>query len=321
MKLTYSQIAAFLKCRKSWQYAYVDNITPRVDVPHLQLGTLVHVYLENKLVDNDGIKAVNQKFEEYINSRRMFDEEIKMYRQTMEHSIDIGERAYQNFIKRYQVLKGYVEYRFDIPIIEGVNLVGKIDAVVKDLKTKTLWILDHKTRKTFQSTENEELNLQNAIYQKALAIEGIQTIGSICHQIYNEMPSVPTVNKNGTMSKALIKTDWQTYSQYLAYAGLDQADYQEMQAKLENVEFFNFLKAYRNETELENTWNEIIIPTAKEILETEEFIRSLSVWNCQGCRYRDLCLTELRGIDSEYLREHNFISNSYMSQYEDSKNA
>lgn len=319
LKITYSQIAAYLKCKKAWKYAYLDNLAPRVDRPALQLGTLVHTYLEAALKDESPRAAVQNKTEKYFKTRQFFDNELSLY-MDLEHKANlIGERAYENLIKDYKVLSSeLVEYQFTHNISDRIVLVGKVDAVVRHKRTNTNWILDHKVRGTFQSQENEELNLQNAVYQAVLMKQGIETVGSIGHQIFNDLPKIPKLNKDGTMSRAACKTDWQTYERSLLECNLNPNDYIEMKSKLDENIFFNYLLAYRNQTELENIWEEIVLPTIDSIAHDVDFTRSLSVWNCQTCQFKELCLESLRGIDTEYTLKHNFVQNTYMEQYNES---
>lgn len=321
LKVTYSQIAAYLKCKKAWKYSYLDNLAPRVDRPAMQLGTLVHTYLEYAL-KNDSVmcypdEAVDEHLNEYFNSRKMFDEELRYYSEDLGKKAKvIGQRAYENLTKDYEVISPkLVEYNFNYHISDSIIFVGKVDAVVRHKRTNTNWILDHKVRGTFQSEENEEFNLQNAVYQAVLMKEGIETVGSIGHQIFNDLPKIPKLNKDGTMSKAACKTDWETYKKSLLECSLDPLDYLEMKSKLDEVSFFNFLLAYRGKDELNNIWEEIVLPTIDEIAHGTDFTRSLSVWNCQSCQFKDLCLEQLRGQDTSYLLEHNFVTNTYMDQY------
>ena len=36
-----SQLQSFMSCKQKWKYAYIDNLTPRVDRAYLTIGKLI----------------------------------------------------------------------------------------------------------------------------------------------------------------------------------------------------------------------------------------------------------------------------------------
>ena len=109
------------------------------------------------------------------------------------------------------------------------------------------------------------------------------------------------------MSRALIKTDWETYKAALLEAGLNPDDYLDMAEKLSTVEFFRPAKEYRTLDMVRRVWKEVIGLTAREIRRsTKIVVRNLGQRTCNGCAYRQLCLAELGGEDTEYIRETHY---------------
>lgn len=324
--ISYSQIASFLACRKKWHYEYVRELAPRITSAPMQLGTLVHADFEARLREESSEEALTKILNAYFTSREMFDEEIDYARALADKATILGERAYDRFIEKYEPIihptlgKLMVEHGFKIPVIDDYYMVGTIDTVVRERATGANWIVDHKVRKQLQPVENEEVNLQMATYQGAMLKEGIETVGSISHQIYHDLPSIPKRNQNGSFSKADIRSDWPTYREAVVAAGLNPEDYMDMAAKLATKEFYRESKAYRNYMELDNTWNEILLPTIREMINTTPYpTRAMSVWNCIGCRFRGLCTDELRGVDVEYTLKHEFVRNTYLDKYREEK--
>lgn len=325
-QISYSQIASYLSCKRKWYYEYVRELAPRVTSKPMQLGTLVHAYLEASLKGSpvDGPGAIEDKIHEYFTTRDMFDEEKQFTRELGTKAAMIGFRAYERFIEIYEPINygahgKLVEYAFNIPTVDEKSFVGTIDAVVRERATDAIWVVDHKIRQQLQPIENEMVNLQMVSYQYALKKDlGIESVGSISHQIFHELPKVPKTNQNGSMSKTDIKTDWETYRNAVVDAGLNPSDYHDMAIKLSTKEFYRESKAYRSYTEIENTWIEIIEPTIMDIIDTKDrFTRNLSIWNCIGCKFQDLCLEELRGVDVDYKLQHEFVRNSYLDKYKE----
>ena len=103
------------------------------------------------------------------------------------------------------------------------------------------------------------------------------------------------------MSRALIKTDWETCKAALLEAGLSPDDYLDMAEKLSTVEFFRPAKEYRTLDTVRRVWKEVVEPTAREIRRsTKIVVGNLGHRICNGCAYRQLCLAELGGEDAEY---------------------
>ena len=196
--------------------------------------------------------------------------------------------------------KPLVETKLVIPMPGWKGFVSIIDWVARDKKTNMTWTIDHKFRKQLQPDEAEEFNLQAAIYQFVEKTCGIHTIGSMTNQILMKLPSQPKQNKDGSMSRTKISTDWPTYELALINAGLDVLNYLDMKDKL-NVEFLRQSYAYRNETEVNNIWHEIVESTSSEILLGRVPIRNQTFMNCRSCWMKDYCMEELRGGDLDWL--------------------
>jgi hypothetical protein len=180
--------------------------------------------------------------------------------------------------------------------------------VVREKATGMLFLWDYKVRTQLQPEDDEEVNFQFAVYQRILRVDyGVNVVGSICAQVFNELPKEPKLNQNGSMARTDIKTDWPTYSAALVANGLDPNDYLDMKDKLNGKEFWRLSKAYRKPAELEAVWNEIVLPAVKEMASTKTpMTRTMSAWNCKGCNFRNLCLEGMRGGDVDYI-----IANDY----------
>lgn len=187
----------------------------------------------------------------------------------------------------------------DLPPFRG--FMGVVDWVARHKPTDRVFVIDHKTRQQMRPPEVEETNLQKAIYQYMLRQNGIETDGSAIMQIWHEPPRQPKVNKDGQLSRAKIRTTWESYAKAVLDAGFDVDSYAEMEAKCNPIEdFFRFSFAYRTREEVDGTWALVARPRARrivELLEDDEIIprRALGSMDCERCWARETCLEGLRG--------------------------
>lgn len=335
MGVNQSQIAAFAGCRWKWGKAYVQHLVPRRTRPVMYLGTMVHAGLDAALrgyldAQSLGVAdpsypgamamtgSIETKVEEYFAKHELWDEEKEATLADAEKAKALAIRAYWYFIERYEpvYIGGVpaVEFRMrrDLYGFEKYDhFHGTADAVVRERATGQQFLMDWKVRGTLQPHEDEEVSLQMAAYQDILVVDyGLNIVGSLCFQIFNELPRIPKLTTKGEMSRADLKTDWPTYKQAVIDAGLDPEDYLDMVPKLEAKEFFRLSKAYRTRRETTGVWLAEIQPVIVAMdsyVDAGDLYRNLSAWNCKNCNYRHLCLETLRGGDVEYIESTDFM--------------
>jgi len=179
------------------------------------------------------------------------------------------------------------------------------------IRRRGILCTDFKFRKTLASDDTEQFNLQNTIYIKAAAKLGIACTGTMTYQHLNTPPSIPSLTTKGTVSRAKIKTDWNTYAQFCRDNDLDPADYaDEMIPKLAEIEWSKKTIEYRNNDTIKNIWNRVIVPSAYSIsAKRSKIIPCMFPMNCTiMCDYAGLCQADLRGYDLEYIKQSLFIS-------------
>ena len=322
--LSFSQISTYLRCRQGWWYTYQENLVPRMDARPLSLGSAVHIGLATALREHhygrmlveDGVrKGVESWKEQELAREDLFEEEIEATHQVATDAEQIAIRTLRKLpIDEWETVIDpagipMIEYYFTILLKGWGGFHGYIDWVGWHKPTDQIWLVDWKVRKSFQPHEAEEVNLQNAAYQYAIfQVLRKLPVGTITFQISDKPPAKPRLNKDGTMSRALIKTDWETYKAALLEAGLNPDDYLDMAEKLSTVEFFRPVKEYRTLDTVRRVWEGIIEPTAREIRSNKIVVRNLGHRTCNGCAYRQLCLAELGGGDAEYIRETHYRS-------------
>ena len=340
-----SQLQSFMSCPKKWAYGYVENLTPRVERPYLSVGKLCHKGMETVMkykwehereqgwcrenALREGIFAIMGEWSEYMNSNCFLAEEIPAQEQIQEDAIKVFSQAFWEFdIDKYEVLtvckKGVempaVELHFLVPCKGSKGLHGYIDAILRDKTTGFTWCTDYKFRKSISPDEDEEVNIQNAVYAYACKKMGIEITGTMTWQHVNTPAADPSILKNGTFSRAKIKTTWQHYAECVSNAGGDPEEYrEEMEPKLADIEWFRPTYEYRNEETVKRMWTQVVEPTSMEVNRhhnqklavSNKYAKRVYPWNCKMCQYRQLCQAELRDYDvgaikaAEYVvREH-----------------
>jgi hypothetical protein len=328
LDLSYTQIAEFLCCRYRYELRYGLGIRPRLREEAPSIGDLVHRIVADELWRQATGEA--PPFTQTVEERWQFE-------QLRSFPFEVGSEAHNAYLSRLEGMRvdargiaaraigslDFERYRTviweDQPMIErtlrtgsGIparwdTYVGILDWVVEDRQSGGIWLIDFKVRKTLRSMQQEETNLQLASYQFLLSEIGIQTTGSIALQIKAEPPKRPAVNKDGSLSRARIATDWPTYLACLQERGLDPDEYLEMRDKLD-VEFVRSDPVYRKPAEYHAAWWDIIVPAAQELGRIgRASYRSLGSISCQFCDYAALCLEDLRGGDTDGIIRRDFV--------------
>lgn len=327
-----SQIQTFLSCKKKWKYNYIDNIKPRVDRAYLTIGKLCHRGMQiamMKIWEGEdwtsarvhGKNAIRDKMDEYIRSTPFLEEELAEVYQLKEDAIDIFNQAFFEFEPwKYEVLTmrksrqniPALELHFVVPCAGSRGLHGYIDAILKDKETGSVWCTDYKFRKSLSPDEDEDYNIQNAVYAYACEKMGVNITGTMTWQHVNTPAAEPKVNKNGTISTVKIKTTWEKYAEFCALHGQDPEKYRDaMEEKLAEIEWCRATYEYRNKETIEKIWGTCVVPVSLEIRHAfkanYDHFPSLYPWNCKMCQYQSLCQAELRGYDTKAILDREYV--------------
>ncbi|MHA1225185.1 MAG: PD-(D/E)XK nuclease family protein [Candidatus Hodarchaeales archaeon] len=303
--VSWSEIQTWSTCRQKWFWAYDVGIVPKKIERAPSVGSCGHVAIAAVLRGEDWMQAVDGWLKRELNRRPLFDEEKEEIQAIADLIRNIIPRYLDHYHDDFKPV--LVEHGFEIPI-RGIKirLIGYWDAVVQG-KDGHLWLLEHKFPQTkFRTEEQLDLDGQIGTYQYAAHRLGFSIVGTIYNQILSRLPAVPKINKDGSVSKATIYTDWQTYRNFIIEQGLDPSDYQEMEGKLADFKFFQRNYIYRPKAEIRafardmerRIWD--MRKSKKHIYRNESFI------TCGRCPYRELCLESLKGGDINYIIENQF---------------
>jgi len=323
---SYSQVADYLFCRYRWALGYPRRITRYAPVRPLDFGSATHAGLEAGLLAHavkaswkEILRRADQGVQSWLKAwvkdrggnKQVNETERLEIARIAEQGAVLTARTLEWFdLPRWSILKfkgkPAVEVELQVPMPGWKCYRCFIDAIAKDRRDGGTWILNWKTSGSFWDEEADAANLQATAEQAIVSMHGISAAGSCTTMLRSEPPKEPSVNKDGSMSRARIATDWPTYEAALKRHRLKPADYvEEMKPKLD-VEFFRMVKTYRGKEEITTAWNSIIVPTAAEMLTqkpkswpTQQ--RILTKRGCPGCWARAFCLAELRGEDTDFL--------------------
>ena len=337
-----SQINCFLACRRRWHYSYCEGLRQKRERDYLTVGKLCHAGMEAAMrkrwdwamkgADPDlqdlievGTAAVTRMWDEYMEVTDFLDEELPEQQELLARALDVFEEALEEFdplrwmpvtVARDGEPIPALELHFCVPCAGSQSLHGYIDAILHDLETGQVWCVDYKFRRTLAADDDERFNLQNAVYMMACRQMGIDVAGTMTWQRYNTPSAVPKFNRDGSVSRSKIKCTWPRFRRFLEEAGLDPADYSEMEGKLADVEMSRATREIRSDEMIDLVWAEIVEPASRTIGSASELgmlwsIPSMDPWTCRLCSFQSLCQAELRGYDTDYIRETEYTLRSH----------
>lgn len=311
-----SRVKTFNRCPKEYEYKYIENLSPKRKVRPLFLGSWVHACLETHYRDGDWRIGHGEYVEQW---NKLFDEE----KQALANGRGKAGLPLPTVVER--IMKSYLWYyredhfkpymieqilEVETPLkVDGKRFVfkGRLDLIMEDTDDGTFWLWDHKTAGTIpQPTSFHGMDPQLMLYPWAAKIQyGIDIAGIYYNYVRSKPPSVPQLNKDGSISKRKVSTDYPTLYRFLKTNGFNPQEFahilRPMQTKSE------FLRRYKLPREPFVT-KEILLDTlsvVKRIDETKRFTRSISR-DCVRCSYHDICRSELNGFDTTMMRETYF---------------
>lgn len=325
-----TQLQAYLSCPRRWSYSYVEGLRPRTERPYLTAGRLIHRGFEAAMrlradgcedveaMVNAGLLAIKEEAEEHA---------LQFEGQSVEVLSDAAREACEVFCEalpefdptRWDVMRvggvPALELHFWTPCPHSEGLHGYVDAVLRERATGQVWCVDYKFRSRLASEDDERFSLQRAVYARACRDLGVPVTGTLTWQRLRRCEAVPKVLRDGSMSRAKIMCTWPRYRGALIEAGLDPADYEEMEGKLAGVEMSREIREVRSDEMLERVWGQVVVPTAMEVRRRREWqplgvpmqcVPALDPMRCRLCPYAELCQAELRGYDADFVRAEGF---------------
>jgi len=145
LELSYNNGSTFRSCQKKFYWRYVEHLEPVIKLPSLTLGAVLHDGFDQfykGMADTDVYHFIGQKFNEEISKQEVSDQEDLLVAKYI--ALGMWLNYPYKKLKEYDSIES--EERFEVPLCEGVKLVGKVDGRiaqygnwwVRELKTSGL---------------------------------------------------------------------------------------------------------------------------------------------------------------------------------------
>jgi len=311
-----SRLKYFNRCPKQYEYKYIQLLEPKKKQRPLFLGSWVHAALETYYTQGDWKVGHLQ----YVNEWNKLFEEERLALRTRGKTVgpplpQVVERIMKSYLWYYRN-DGWepylVEQVLEVPTPLRVNgkqfiFKGRLDLIVRD-EEDLLWLVDHKTASQIpMPTSFHAMDPQLMLYPWAAKIQyDLDIAGVIYNYVKSKPPSIPQINKDGSISRRKIVTDYPTLLRFLKQHNRDPRDYIEILRPMARKS--EFLRRYKLPREPVVT-KEILLDTlsvVKRIDETRRFTRTITR-DCVRCAYHDLCRSELNGFDTKIMRDQMFV--------------
>lgn len=312
MRVSNSKLKTFRRCQNQYRYKYVEKLEPKAKALALERGTWIHELLQTHY-DGEDWKSKHKEL-----SQKFFD----LFEEDREDLGDLPSecsRIMRSYLRQWKEQDQHfhvVDTELDeiVTLPNGLELNVIVDMIVEDKRSGLLWPWDHKTRKSFETSDNMLLDPQGTLYFKALQILGYEPLGGFLYnEIRTKAPAVPERLKNGQLSRRMnIDTDYFTYMTAIRQHDLNPLYYKEILAHIATNQKERFFRrvALPKDPPMIRIMTQEMIDTANDIAKVEKrgrftrtFIPSQCKWDCS---YKDLCITELHGGDIEPLIKMSF---------------
>jgi hypothetical protein len=271
----------------------------------MKVGSIIHKITQTIAEGGNWRKILEEVKKEY---NKMFDEEKEFYGNLPEEieSIMMGyEEQYKEEKFKYLMIE---ETLSGVPLTKHTQLKLRPDKIVIDKQgLRFLW--ETKSGRKIPPEEFRLWDLQTIIYVWGARQIGMKLDGILWDYIRTKPPAIPKLLKDGGLSKRQdIDTTTRTYLKAIKDNKLEVKDYQDILDKLEGNEstFYRRMKL----PIAEKTIHKILEDAKRSSLEIyymQDYpVREISGFGCRRCFYKSLCYAELRGLDTSFIKEHEF---------------
>lgn len=311
-KVSQSKISTWRRCRYKYHLKYVENIRRRLKKRPMAIGSIIHDCLEEYLKTGSYAKSLKE------HKKKMgdfFKEELA--EEGLEDAIPISKQILEGYIDHWKkdgVKYLGVEVEVEVPLADGILLVGKLDAVVEK---NGVFVFERKTCKKIPDESIRMSDLQSVIYGWALprainpktGTKWPEPRGIIWDYVRNKTPTEPEVLKNGELTKrANLDSTVAVYVAAIEREGLDIDDYRPQIEALSGSErnFYRritlpFSRQMREQVIGEFTQTAIMVSKLHGIVNDRNLTR-----DCTWCEFHTLCQARLRGLDTDFLMKREY---------------
>lgn len=302
-----SEVTDFLRCRKKYQYAWIQNLEPKQKNDKLTIGSAIHKFLEVWYATYRESEAISEMLE-YIWRNAEGIEQMQI-----DDMCELAKKVCENYVEHYGhdakwTVKA-IEMPFNIHLEGRINYTGTIDLLIEDEDGK-LWIADHKTTANLDIYDkNSDMDRQISRYWYAIErYLDVKIEGFIYNIILKDYPVPPKVLKSGQLSKDKSqKTTKEMYLDAIRLNKLNMDDYADFLQFLDEQpkEFFRRIKVERNINEMRASISELT-DVIYDIRDTKRWYRNITKDCSWDCPFKSLCVAEMDGSNADHIRNELF---------------
>jgi len=345
-----SERRCFKRCRKRWEYEYIEGLQLVARSPKLWVGIAVHLALAAYHQDHFPGHVLAQHFKDE-QKRLNYNKMDETDREALLEDQELADGMIEHYAKwdtEHRDFKVHaVEMYAEVPLTKEITLTMRADGLVED--DQGFWVLEHKTTTGIDADSvwleiDDQASTYSWIFRqlnsgigKVLSPSGelvpanksTLVIPHIEGMLYNfllkQAPVEVTLNKDNSVSRGSmnLKCTVEDYEEALRDAPprgappvKDMDVYDDFLTKLRTKKWFHRLRVYRARAEMEG-FLELLTAEIAEMQRARKnpLIRYRNPnrdcnWDCS---YFDICKGELEGLDMEVTREEKFIVEKQLS--------
>lgn len=303
IKITNTMVRTAQRCQMQYLYKFEDMLAPnRPGIP-LKRGSWIHELLEIHYTGGDWRLHHMKLRAQFL---KMFEEEREYYGDLPDHCNRLMRGYLLKWAEEDKNMRIIcAEQEFTVKLPHGHTLQFKVDLVTED--EYGVWLWEHKTHKTIPRSDYRFLDVQTTRYLYGLAKNGLRPTGILWNYLRTKPPTVPKLTpKTGVLSNRKIDTELYTYLVTLKKLGLNPRNHRDKINWLRrSEEYFRRVRTPRPWSVVNQLVREAVV-TADRIERGIQPVRSVDRTCEYACSYKDLCITDLYGGDSESLIKANY---------------
>ena len=326
---TNSLIRTFRTCPRQTLYKHHDLLQPKYvneKQKPLRRGTWFHELLEAKYKG----ESVNDVHKQNTYRYSLLMDEEKEALGNLPREMAVLFKAYNwHYRSDASWTVHETEIKLEAELPDGRQAQGKADMLIED--EYGLWAVDHKTHKRLPGHDYRLLDTQSPLYIWMFRQCGIPVRGFIWNYVVPSPPSALkfTVSNPKRLYKRQGHTDYPTALRSAQREGME--DDPEVAALLARLKLQRYdadevqsSPVFRRDV-MEKS-DEVIDQVIREVCHTAERYdryqwedrdsveRNVSR-NCEWCAYRNLCITELQGLDAAGVARREFVKGDPLTYY------
>lgn len=321
LQLSFSRLKSWRRCEMQHHYRYYQRLRKKAKGLPLFVGTGIHDMLEAQVTKGSWTTEMGNFRKEFNKIFQEEREELGDLPGTIEGVVAGYFERYQDdgliYVPRHRGLKAEIKVLVDLD--NHTRFLGYVDKFPMDQEGRH-WVMDHKSCKSIPEESQRFADLQLLFYVWLLPQLGYPVPdGVIWDYIRKKAPTIPeTLVKGGLSKSAKIDTTYQVYMATVDKAIKaktispdDRQGYDDFAQSLKGKEEKFYRRIYlpaNNERMVTNVVQDVLVDAA-EIRRRgpNAQVRNMTK-DCNFCSYYSLCQAEVRGLDSEFIRQSEYTT-------------